>query len=55
MYHGGRELVGQDMWTLYPQLLLITSGTETDVDGGWAYEFMASVVVASCNYITKDP
>lgn len=55
IYHGGKDLVGQDLWTLYPQMLLITSGTEKDVDGGWAYEFMASVVVCCCNFITKDP
>jgi hypothetical protein len=32
------------MWRLFPQLLYITAGKEDDVDGGFAYEYLAPVI-----------
>jgi len=58
IYHScenGSGQVSQEMWKLFPQMLYIVGGKDGDVDGGFAFEYLAQVAVAAQNYIAKDP
>lgn len=36
-------------------MLYIVGGKEGDVDGGFAFEYLSSMVVAVENFVQKDP
>ena len=55
IYHGtGPEApISSEMWKLFPQILHITAGQESDVDGGFAFEYLSNVTTCVQNYIVK--
>jgi hypothetical protein len=56
IYYGATGVkIAPTLWKLVPQMLYITAGKEGDVDGGFAFEQLAQVVVAVENFVQKDP
>lgn len=47
--------VPNELWKLLPQMLFIVAGDETDVDGGFGFEFLGQVAVIVQNFVSKDP
>jgi len=43
------------MWVLFPQLIYIVAGRDSDKDGGYGFEHFSQVAVCIQNYIVKDP
>jgi len=43
------------LWKMLPQMMYITGGGDDDVDGGFAFEQLAQVVICLQNFIAKDP
>ena len=56
LYHGFKqgETLPAEIWRLLPQLMTITIGDETDVDGGFAFEFLSQTCTIVQNYISRD-
>jgi hypothetical protein len=52
-YHS-EERINAKLWELYPMMLHICCGTEGEVDGGFAFEFLQLTVLAVQNFIGKD-
>lgn len=53
LYYGNQ--VTPEMWKLYPHMLHIVAGNDTDIDGGFGHEYLTQVVTCVQNYIAKDP
>jgi len=53
LYYGNQ--VTPEMWKLYPHMLHIVAGNDTDIDGGFGHEYLTQVVTCTQNYIAKDP
>ncbi|MEY4881161.1 MAG: hypothetical protein RLZ87_590 [Armatimonadota bacterium] len=53
LYYGNQ--VTPEMWKLYPHMLHIVAGNDTDIDGGFGHEYLTQVVTCAQNYIAKDP
>lgn len=53
LYYGNS--VSPAMWRLFPQMLHIVAGNDSDVDGGFGHEYLSSIVTCVQNYIAKDP
>lgn len=51
---GGQRL-SPAMWKLFPQMLHIVGGSDKDVDGGFAFEFLSQCAVGVQNFINRDP
>lgn len=47
--------VPAEIWKLLPQIIYVTGGTDTDVDGGFAFEFLGQAAIIIQNMIAKDP
>lgn len=54
VYHTRPDMkISQDLWKLYPQMLLIICGKESE-NGGFAVDHMTEAVQAIQNFISKD-
>jgi hypothetical protein len=42
------------MWKLYPQLLYVCAGSESEKQGGFGLEFVNQIVVALKNFVARD-
>lgn len=47
--------VPAELWKLFPQMIYMVAGNENDVDGGFAFEYLAQVTTCIQNFISKDP
>ncbi len=55
VYYGQSGSISASMWKLFPQLLYVICGDESDPEGGYAFEYLAQIAVSLQNYISKDP
>lgn len=53
LYHGAA--VSPGMWKLFPQLLFLVCGNDSDPDGGYGFEYISQIAVAVQNFVAKDP
>jgi len=57
LYYGTPDgaLIAPEMWKLFPQMLYMIAGNDGDIDGGYAFEFLANSSPCIQNFISKDP
>ena len=41
VYHGETGRISAKIWRLYPQLLFVICGEESDPEGGFGFEYLA--------------
>ena len=47
--------VPNELWKMLPQMIYMVGGTDTDIDGGFAFEYLGQVSICLQNFIAKDP
>lgn len=55
VYYSTKGNITANLWKLYPQLLYIVVGEETEKEGGFAFEYLAQISVSLQNFVAKDP